>query len=485
MEFNCPECGTPHAFPEDQIPATGIVVACTACATHITLDQRGVVGPEPDKTAALSAAPPMPPAPAPRNEPPAPSAPPPPFPMDEIPEPPREPIFGDAALSSKATASDSASGRDSGILDVAARAVSSAAGAAAAAAKEAATAAERAFDSAAAEEMEGEIDVPEGLSFPGFRPSAGIWSWRDLPRAFVGLFDKNRVMFATGGFWAALVAFGLLQWVGGFLGAKVFGALGTIFNIVAWLGLAAVAAFVVSVLGFVCHQTIIEQRSSSIKAGIAWAKEWIKSVVGTPIAFILVVAAIAVAEGVVGALGRIPFAGPIVWGAASGAVVLASLAAGAVLVAMVYSLPLYVPIIYNEKTGPKETLKRLYGMFRTHGFGLMGYVLTSILMIGFAFFVTVLPARIAAEYLTLRVGAASMGPNFFGTLANIPAALQSTTAAMAGGLAGETGFGHTIGGILAGLGMTVGTAFVIGIVALTYVTAGCIIYSIVTGRKKA
>ena len=44
MEFNCPACSAPHAFPDDQVPGEGIVVACTRCGAHITLNRSGVQG---------------------------------------------------------------------------------------------------------------------------------------------------------------------------------------------------------------------------------------------------------------------------------------------------------------------------------------------------------------------------------------------------------------------------------------------------------
>jgi hypothetical protein len=366
--------------------------------------------------------------------------------------------------------------------------------AAAAKAREAAEASKRAFDDVADDEMGAPAAVP-GLAIPGAAPAGdATWTWKDLPRAFLGVFDLRRVLFATAGFWAAINAFALLQWLGGWLGAKVAGVIATVFSVVAWVAYVGILALVAAVMGYVVHQVVVEGRASSVKAGIDWTKANLKSVIGTPLAFVAVIAAIAAAEGVVGAVGRIPWAGPIVWGAASPLLFAASLVAGVVAVAMVYSLPLYIPVIYNEKTGPKQTLQRLLGLFRDHGFTLVGLLLVALLMIGVVYAVTVVPAFSASRTLTSQVGAQAMGPNLAGVFGAAPGAYPGFLAialdplpllGVAGGLTDGTNFGHTLGGLLAGLlGASALVALLLALFALAWYTAGCIIYAIVTKRAK-
>ena len=453
MEFSCPACNTPHAFPDDQVPTDGIVVACTHCSKHITLTGDGVVQPD----APQSAPPPIDDLEHPTSVGPAPTS----TDLPLVPKPQSDPP-GD-------------SGERPGFFGKLGGAVEAAANAAG-----------EAFDAAADEEMGAETEVPEGLHFPGANPSAGgDWTWRDLPRAFVGVFDKNRVLFATAGMWAALVSFGLVNWLGGWLGGLV-GVLGTVMSVAAWIVAMGIGAFVASVMGFVCYQTVIEQRASSMKAGIAWSKRWLKSVIGTPIAFVVVIAALGGGEALVGLLGKIPFAGPIIWGAVSPAIVLLSLAAGGVAIALIYSLPLYIPVIINEKTGPKETLFRLLGLYKTQGFSLLGYVLLSIAMIGVAMYTIVVPALFVATGLTTYVATKVMGENLFGLVSKIPDGMSAFTKLILPlpGMGSDLGFGHTVGGILAGLGLTLAPALLLAVVLLTYYTAGGIIYNIVTKRPK-
>jgi len=341
---------------------------------------------------------------------------------------------------------------------------------------------------AAAEQIAPDTDVPQGLNFPGFKPKDERWSWRDLPRAFVGIFDLHRVLFTTAGFWAALVIFALLESLGAFLGSKV-GILESIISVISWFTLLSLSAFVASVMGYVLHQSVIEQRHSSVKEGMAWTMVWLKSVVGTPLAFVGVIVALAAVEGLLGFLGRvIPFAGPIIWGVFSPFLVVASLVAGAIALALLYSLPLYIPVIYNEETGPRETLMRLFLLFRRRGSHLVGYMLVSLLMIGFAFIVTLLPAWLAGRMLTGKIAALSMGPDFMATLMKMPSAFTSFGGLVYGvegaSFPEELGLGHTLGGIFAAFGAAAGIATLLALMALTYYTSGCIIYSIITKRKK-
>lgn len=488
MEFNCPACQAPHAFPDDQVPDDGIIVACTRCGRHITLDQNGLVvppedPPAPEPAPAATFDPPGPPsfeppvmdatreAPSPGRGPSVPppsfgaSASPPPGPPADVDEPAATMMSEDGSLAAAVQAAEAAVHAERDAADDAAPKVG-------------------AFDSALSDAIEPEKDVPAGLAFPGFKPGAsGAWTWRDLPRAFVGVFDTRRVIFATLGFWVAIVLFGVLQWVGGLLGG-ILGLLGTIFNVVAWLGFVGAAALVASIIGYVVHQTVVEQRSSSIKAGIDWTRSQIKSVVGTPVAFVAVIGGVWALTFVLGLLGRIPVAGPIVWGALSPVTVMLSLIAGAVGVVFLYSIPLYIPVIYNEKTGPVATLKRLGGLFKQHGFSLALYLLLTIVTMGFAWIVVIFPLLTIGTRIGMGGTAAGLGGE---SLAQIMMGIPS---GMGVGLPGAGGAADVswefdIAGWLTGIGGAIAPAALLAVTALVYYTAGCIIYAIVTGRQKS
>lgn len=510
MNFDCPSCHTPHSFPESEIPPTGVVVACTQCGMHIDLTPDGVNSPQAPATSQTPAAE-------------APSL------DDEIAAtghmPEMSPLGpgGDADIDD-GTRTEAQPAADLGSEPPPRRRTgpmgrfkkSKAAGVSKEEeiSKEAAPepapepapkpssrpkpskkmpapeppAEDRAsmLDLDPAAEMEPE-KAPPGLNIPGFAAASDVWTWRDLPAAFMGVADPRRVLYTAAAFSLVFIAYFLLTWVGALLGSLV-GILGTIFNIVAMVAAFGVFVFVGAIVAYVCFQTVIEEKPSSIKAGFEWAKSNIKSVVGTPLAFLVVIIAVGLVEGVVGFLGGIiPFAGPILWGLLSPAVVLLSLVAGLVAVAAFYSLPLYVPVVYNEQTGPVETLKRLLALFKDHGFKLVGYILLATLIIGVLFYVTVIPALTASSYLTNQVGSATMGGDLAGMVMKAPGGFALPAAIATGGAMGtpeDVGFGHTLGGIFAGIGGCLQLGIISSILMLAYYTSGGIIYSIVTGRRK-
>ncbi len=518
MEFSCPECGAPHAFPDDQIPPDGIVVACTACAAHITLDAPGSA-PEPEPEPEFDPEEPKPtlqagdlePIPMPEPEPEPPRAPPsdlgapkfnrpsdnrpaprppgwnktpgPPKPR-EFPKPASEPPSAPVRPPAPPPEPEPEAAPDAPDL------FEQISGAAKGAARDVASAGKRALEDAAARKTDAEDDVPEGLAFPGFKPdAAGLYTWKDLPRAFLGVTDLSRLGFATGALWVAMVAFGVVSWVGALLAEKVWGTFGSIFGIVADLVLVAGVIAVTSVIGFVCYQNVVEQKASSVKAGIDWTQQWVKSVFGTPLAFVAVIVAVAAVHGVVGLVGRIPYAGPIVWGLLSGVLLVSALAAGFVALLLGYSLALYVPVIYSERTGPVETLKRLLELAKGHGATLVTMVLLTAAMIGAAWYVILMPSIKVGTVLMGYVGFKAMGGDLAVTIASnpFPAVGQATTlvfdALAAGGMA-EPNIGHKLGGFLSAVFATGMLAFVGALLYVPYITAGGIIYATLTGKKK-
>lgn len=526
MEFSCPACAAPHAFPDDQVPAGGIVVACTRCGAHITLTRAGVVGAQ-----SLKSEPPVEEPPSaqeatvgmmsPLLEPPAPRAPtpaPPPRTAEapRAPEPPRTAeaprapsVAPPPAAEPPRSAKDTAKA-DKEAAKEAAKAEKEAAKAAKSAAKDAGKAtppkegeddmartaaegsglfgaakkamaaaknrAEGALDSAASEAIA--PNIPEGLAFPGAPPLTDRWTWRDLPKALAGVLDLRRLVMATIGFTAALIAFGLLGWVGGLLGS-LWGPLGSLFNMVAWLGFVGVAFLVVAVLSYVVYQTTIERKACTVKAGFDWARASIKTVVGTPLAFVGVIGAVWVAQFVVGMVGRIPFAGPILWGAVSPVTLVLSLVAGLAALGLFLALPLYIPVIYHEKTDIKPTLQRLLDLFRTRGFELALYLVPVLLILGI----------VLMTLITLAGGVGMGGARAGFGMENLVQVLAGTPPGMAFGLPLPTGggnvdFQYDLAGWLFGIGSSVAPALVMSVFTLVYATAGAITHSILTGRTK-
>lgn len=496
MQFNCSACGTPHEFPDEEIPAEGIVVACSNCAAHIALDAPGAhadpplaatsaaqaalggfdnnpFGPEdPGATSATEAVPrqsePQPPGPSldkggkpSKSEKPAKGE----KPAKE-PKAPKEPK---AKKEPKAPKEPGEPGAEGGRI---ARMVANI--------KAAADASRIAMEEAAGEAM---ADATPPASHGGFGAHEGRWSWRDLPRMFLGIMDLKRVVLITAGFWAVLAAFGIVQWLAGFLGG-IFGPLGGILGAAAWVVFVGGGALVGGVAGYVMYRTVIEDEPTTVQEGLTWARASIKGVVGTPLVFAAIIIGFSVLMGTVGVLGRVPFAGPIIWGAVSPVMFALSLIAGVVAVAMVWCLPLYIPVVLKEETGPKETLLRLLNLFRSNGAPLIGHLLGAVVLSVLGYLLMVLPAVGAAKYLFTKAGIDGMGDNFLKTMASAPSGLGSMETGLLRGFAGDTNFGHSLGGFLAGIGGQLPTAFTLAVVVLVYYTAGAIIYAAISDRRK-
>ena len=102
--------------------------------------------------------------------------------------------------------------------------------------------------------------------------------------------------------------------------------------------------------------------------------------------------------------------------------------------------------------------------------------------------VVLAPAWLVATQLTTRVGTATMGPALGQTLAEVPAAFAPGTFLFLNAplvsVAGASNGGHAVGGVLTGVLVTLGPAIVVGLMTLVMSAAGCITYSVVTGRRK-
>ena len=561
MEFDCPACGTAHAFPDDQIPPEGIVVACTRCSHHITLTQRGVVAPpsptpRPAEHAPKREPPPGPPPPR-RRRPPEPEPEPEPEPnleldlgpmleaaggdttsqspavddagtgVDQAPAPPmtsppkrrsprprssgemkRPPSFGSARIAPpsvepepppplkrreskpKPPQMEPPKSRTTGLLDAAQGPM---ADVGPAAVDVSARAAERVAETATiGESVTGKLSAGRS-SIGSIQLGAGtegdVWTWRDLPKALLGLADRRRIAVGLVGFWIALNIDMVFGWLGGWLARKVLAALGSGIGYAAKFGVAGVSIFVWAMLAYMCHRGVIEGRGTSAKSALAWTKTNVKNVIGTPLFFIVLVATAGGLIYGIGWLGRVPWAGPIIVGIASPVLVALSLFAGVAIIVSVYSLPLYVPVIYNEKTGPRQTLTRVFDLFRQNPFRVVGFNLLAWFAIGLAYVVTVYPAVAAARFVMTYAATRSMAGDFFGMVAEAPGpyASMATMGIGPGDAAGlvETNFGHQLGGIFWHLGGSLVLALMMTLAAITAVTAGSIIYSAIHKLDKA
>ena len=200
------------------------------------------------------------------------------------------------------------------------------------------------------------------------------WSWRDLPLALMAVFDRRRLMVAILGLWAVFATHGLIAWFAAWAATRNAG-LGTLFSLLGAAIFLALFVVVSSVCSVMCHTDLIEERPIDVRDAIQWTRNWIQSVLGTPLSFVAVVASVVIIEAVFGFIGRIPYAGAPLWGALAPVTLLCSLVGGLAIVCLAYSLPIYIPVIYNERTNALDTLNRLLELLRRHGARIVTYLL--------------------------------------------------------------------------------------------------------------
>ena len=210
---------------------------------------------------------------------------------------------------------------------------------------------------------------------------------------------------------------------------------------------------------------------------------------GTSLVAVGVIAIIVVLESLVGLMGRIPYAGPVIWGVLSIFVVLVSIAGGLALVAMTYGLLLYIPLIIAERTGPIDTLKRILSLFKNHSSKIIVLGTTSMLGIGVFLALTLVPALFVGREFTNRVAQISMGGAFQMTVDHTPGAfgLMSRLFFRPGysELTTAPNIGHDIGGFFTGMAALIVPSVTLTFVALMTTCAGGLIYAIVIGRTKS
>ena len=494
MEFSCPACATPHSFPNDQVPSGGIVVACTNCGTHITLDGAPEVaddgatsamdqGQLQGKPAASPAwqAPPAPPTgggeeedvlprtmaltgdaladlppigsvPAPE---PAQKAPPPPSPV-KIAAPPAPAPAPDVPMVDPF----------------------------------AAAAPEPAPEPVAASAPDTSPAPAAGPSVAGLgvalAPAEGAWSWRDLPKAFGAIKDPKRMASMAAIIWVLIVVLVLLDMFSGWLGTKV-SVLGTVFSVINGILAFAGISAVIAMAAFMGFKTIVEGQNAPLKTAANWTQHKALSVLGTPLAFVGAILAIATAMAILAGIGKIPYVGPIVFGLTMPATIVLGLAGGLVAVIFFYCFSLYVPLIYSEGTGPVETLKRLMELFRENALPIVGYTLLTGLMITVAFTLTVGPVLAIDHVLTTEITSGILEDDYIAMIAESPrgvGGLMSVVMDPQFARPEDMNIGHGIGGLLGGVFAMLLPAFVIGLLVQVQTAAGGIIYAAMTRRQK-
>ncbi len=330
--------------------------------------------------------------------------------------------------------------------------------------------------------------APAGPSLSvGLGDAVGDWSWRDLPSAFKAINQPKRMASFAVLVWVIIVVLSLLDAFAGWLGTKV-AVLGTIFEVINGVLSFAGLGIILAVSAYIGYRTTVEGASPSIKDAASWTQDKIVSVLGTPLVFAGAILAVALSLAILAGIGKIPYLGPILFGLTMPVTVVLGLVGGMVAVIFFYCATLYVPVIYNENTGPVETLKRLVGLFREHALSIVGYTVLTLVMLAVAFGLTVGPVLAVDRALTTAVTSGILEADFMGMVAESPrgiGGLMTTVMDPAFAMPEDPpNIGHGIGGLFGGLFATLLPALVLSVIIQALTAAGGVTYAAMTGRKK-
>ncbi len=453
MRFFCPGCGTKYSKPEDEIPEGGTTVVCDKCGFKISVKRpRGSKKPAsvlqraPKKKVGTKPEPPTvmhdsradPTERVVRSEPP---------PKGKVPRPPEE--LEEEPVQEADVVRPGRSRQE-------ARKVS-------------------------ASKLLGYVDtLGTGRSGPGFR-------FRDLFYALLVPLDYRKLLVVgTLVFVASLLYTGLV-----YLGTLTESTVGVTVGLV--LGGVLFWALTMLALGVSTHLTdreMVEGRRYKIKDSIKFVTAHPMTVLGTPLIFVAAFLMLSVGVIVVSLIGRVPYAGPLVYGLVFAGNFVMSLLA--VLVCVMFGLLAfsYLPAVVREGLGAVAGAKRMLGMVRSNLGGYMLHLLVVTLCSVVLFFLLQLLVSLSMAHLGW-LGAKGMGADLSRVFLEVPLGLFGVmvlavpdpllslfSAAM------ETGWQFSVAGWLVGITLLLVFSLVFAFVLVYFFGAGVVNYHLLVAREK-
>ena len=147
----------------------------------------------------------------------------------------------------------------------------------------------------------------------GLGSGGGNWSWRDLPQAFQAINNPKRLGSLALVVWIFMVVITLLEAFAGWLGGKV-AVLGTTFAVINGILSFAGLSLILAMAAYIGFRSTVGGENAGLKDAANWAQKKVTSVLGTPLAFVGAILAIAVVMAILAGIGKIPYLGPILFG---------------------------------------------------------------------------------------------------------------------------------------------------------------------------
>ena len=492
MRYFCPGCGTKYNKPDDEVPAEGMSVACEKCGFNITIkaprrrpssrvnraksstksEKPGVSTPPASKASKQGSS-----APANNDQ---------DWPSDDLSDhedeaPKTQQDMPAQVEDDSAPSAPEAEPRDDeqpgGATETEAKPQAKA---------EPAPRTEKKRPKVKKEKKARSALLSGYLESLGTGKSGSDFRFRDLFYTLSAGADYRKVLVIGTMVFAGSLLFAGLSWLGALTKSSVGVIIGTVLG-----GLLLWAAIVLgmAVCSYLTDREMEQGRRLPLREGISWVTSRPLAVLGTPFLYVVGILICAAVVAVLALIGRIPYAGPLLYGLTFGVSFAFSFVA--VLLALLFGVTTfsYVPALAREQLGPWAGAKRMLSMLKNN----LGPYLLHILLAGLCAY---LLASLLAFVVTVAMGglswlgAKAMGPDMSSVFLAIPLAIFGVMVMIFPELmlslfnvASGNEWHFTIAGWLVGIYLLAVFSLVVAI-ALAYVSAaGVVNYHLLLKRE--
>jgi DNA-directed RNA polymerase subunit RPC12/RpoP/MFS family permease len=334
---------------------------------------------------------------------------------------------------------------------------------------------------------------PAGKKTPGrYLESIGTgksgdkFRFRDLFYALAVPLDYRKVIVVGLAVFVGSLLFAGLSYLG-FLTKSTAGMI--IGSVLGGLVFWAITILGMAVTSYQTDREMEAGRHLPISEGIRFVTSRPLAVLGTPFTFVIGILLMGAGIAVFSAIGRIPYAGPLIYGLTFSVTFTLALIAVLLSVIFVVTTFSYVPAIAREKLGPYSGAKRAVALVRQN---LARYVL-HILIAAVCVYILIILLNmlvVSAMWGLGWVGGKAMGPDLTSVLLEIPYRLFSILViivpdpilSMFQAAAGQ-GWQFTIAGWLVGVVMLAVFSGVMAFVLTYFGAAGVVNYHLLTQKK--
>lgn len=452
MRFFCPGCGTKYSKPDDQIPEGGTTVTCAKCGFKISVKRprgrpksaeaarpKAKVDPETEPPTVAHDSRGDPTERVVRSEPP---------PKGKVPRPPEdsmeqeEPTREEVVIKPKKTRTKkkrAAPGKLLGYIDT----------------------------------------LGTGRSGPGFR-------FRDLFYALMVPLDYRKLLVVGTLIFIASLMFTGLTYLGHLTKSDVGATIGLILGGVIFWALTMMA------LGVSTHlsdREMVEGRRFKVSESIKFVMTRPMTILGTPLIFVAVFLILSIGVILLSLIGRIPYAGPLVYGLSfMGTFVLSLLA---ILVCIMFGLLAfsYLPAVVREGLGPVAGARRMLNMVRSN----LGRYMLHLLVVSLCSLVLFILLQFLVSLAMAHLGwlgAKGMGEDLTSVFLAVPLGLFGVMVLVVPdpllamfSTAAKVGWEFSIAGWLVGLALLLVFSLVLAFVLVYFFGAGVVNYHLLVARE--